>query len=305
MAGPQDPDGIEARRFRWEQVVAVAGALAAVGNWLWTEHQAGIQAARADRLDARVEANARAARQMELLPQVLGLLREGKCDSDLAAVTLLREASNYQEPSADTGEPFGRAAARACLTLLKTRQQATQGTAAPYCGCESLRLVTTLTESGRDAELARIAADISALARESGGPCGRLLAEDRLLPPGKRPPVALARLGEELDAAARSVSGERYTVVLGNDQDCEQARTSYRRSAEALARGLERFDRGLLRLQAGTGRWSSYLVTTYGNLTLEDAGQLVTSLPRLPGIRPDVYWARASTYAPQSRCAPP
>lgn len=315
MGRDQDATGVEERRFRWEQVVAVVGAAAAVANWAWTEHkaalqekatleQASIQQERLQKLNDRVEANARAAKQMELLPQVLGLVREGRCDSDLVAVTLLREATNYQEPVSEGGEPFGRPAARACLTMLKARQQAAQLASSTYCGCESLGLVTALTTAGQDVELARIAAEISALASGRGGPCAKRLEVERTREPQGSSAVALAQLARDLDVAARSMTGERYTAVLGNDVDCEQARTAYQRAADALTRGLPGFDPTKLKLLAGKGRFSDYLVTVYGDMTLEEAGQLVARLARTPGIRPDVYWARAQSYGAQPRCAP-
>ncbi len=286
---PEEAGSLEQGRFQWERFVAVIGALAAAGNWVWTNVQSNRQEAARQKLEERVDANSRATKQIEMLPGILGLLREGRCDSDLAAVTLLKEASAFLDTS---DSRFGLASARASLTMVKSRQEASQHLSPPgtYCACDSLTLVTSLTETGRDADLARIAAQISDLARDATGPCARAQHHT---------------LKADLETAARSLTEQQYAIVFANDEDCEAARTSYRRTADALmkARG-DKFDRTLLRLQAGTGRWQMYLVTTYGRFTLDQAGNLISQLQGKEGVQSDIYWARMKTYTDQSACVP-
>lgn len=282
---------LDRQRFRWEQLVAVLGAVAAGLNWAWTNHQADLQEKQRTELAARVDATARTMKQIEMLPTIVGLLREARCDSDLAAVTLLREAAKFR--GGDDGD-FGRASARASLTLVKSRQESAQATRPPstYCACDSLQLVTTLTDFGSDTELARIAAEISRMARAETGPCAAI-------------PSSRQNLRTELDAAARGLTDEIYVVVLANDTSCPAAQASYRRLEAALAAELgAQFDRSLLRLRAGMDRWERYLVVTYGRFTLDGAGDLITRVRGRSGLPPDIYWGRTTRYRDQSACMP-
>lgn len=276
-------------RWRKFQVVLTAVAMLAAGaSGLYTylvkdRLQQDWEAQRA-RLE---EAWSRERQLLDLLPLVLEKMTVRDCDTNFAALVLVRELRRARIESGTEEAESGRASELAALRLVQSRLALEPG----YCTCGTLTALAPLVQTGTDADVAEVAESISTQATRPGGTCGTTETRDR------------SRV-EEVATTARASS---YHVVFANDQTCEEALHSYSAVRETLAKELRgRFEPERLRIQSGRAGGRTWLVTAYGgNLTIEAASALMDELYGKPGIRDDIYWAKGATFTAQSRCTPP
>jgi hypothetical protein len=238
-----------------------------------------LKAAQTD-LERRFEQLRTYEHQLDVIPRAIDLLKEASCASDFLALTLLRETRSVidgQDPLMPRGD-IGLAATKAAFRLLSIRQDH-RDQRNPYCTCPMLESIRTdFVARGEDKETAILAA--TALDEGAKQACQ-----------GKE--------AESLKSAA-DLRGQGFSVVFVNANDCAILKSVYRKAREALASLGE--EPAKLTIASGhNGKVESQVVAFgEGNLSLDQASDLVARLRRQPGIRDDIYWAHKLAFGKSS-----